>query len=95
MTFVVAIVGRLYYSNEYHRAEIYPRLERGIMSVILGFMFWLSSYPERAPILGQFQTVQLFFNSHVFWHLLVFVCEYEFFWICFDLNLRHDTQISQ
>ena len=52
MGFLTAIIGRIYLSNEYQVAEIYPRLERGIISVIIGFLFWLSKYPERIPLLG-------------------------------------------
>jgi len=88
--FATAIIGYLYLSNEFYRTEIYPRLFKAFGSVILGFFFYQTSLPERISFLGKFPLVQLFLNSHVFWHLLVWVCEYQLFWSCFELNIAHE-----
>ena len=90
LLYLTAIVGRVYLSTDYQIEHIYPRLFSAFIYVIIGFLFWLSKFPERVSFLGQFETIQLVFNSHVFWHLLVFACEYNLYWVCFDLNLKHE-----
>ena len=87
LLFSTAIAGRVYYGSDYHAEEIYPMLFRAFISVSIGFGFWLSHFPERT-FLGKYKVVEMFLNSHVFWHLLVFVCEYNLYWACFKLNVN-------
>ena len=77
-------------SNDYQVSHIYPRLFYAFAYVILGFIFWLSKVPERIPMLGRFECVQLYFNSHVWWHVLVVACEYNLYWACYDVNVAHE-----
>ena len=85
-----AIIGYFYLSNELYRTEIYPRLFKAFACVTLGFFFYQTKVPECIPFLSKFPVVQLFLNSHVFWHLLVWAGEYELFWSCFELNIAHE-----
>ena len=66
-------------STDWHVDQIYPRLLTAFTSVTIGFGFYLSKFPERVPALGRLEGVQLFVNSHVFWHLFVVVCEYNLY----------------
>ena len=90
LLFATAIAGRFYLSSDYHVKEIYPQLFAAFTYVTIGFFFWMSKFPECIPALGKYHSVQLYFNSHVFWHLLVFACEYNLYWGCFKASLDHE-----
>ena len=70
---ILVIIGRLFLCTEFHIEVIYPRLFAAFAALALGFVFFLSAFPERTI---KHRLIELLFNSHVFWHLLVFVCEY-------------------
>ena len=92
LTFSTFIAGGLYYSSDYQYEEIYPRLFKSMVFIILGFGFWLSHYPERLHFLGKYQIVQYYFNSHVFWHCLTLVGHYVIFWTCYELNMKREAE---
>ena len=87
---VLVIIGRLFLSTDFHVEVIYPRLFTAFAALMLGFTFFVSAFPERAT---NNRYVELLFNSHVFWHILVFVCEYNLYWTCYDLNVQHEEQL--
>lgn len=74
--FVAFGLGYLWTDNTFFTEEIYPRILIALLTGIGAFFFFESHVPERIPCLAQYHFMQLYLNSHVLWHILIFVGEF-------------------
>ena len=81
----LAILGRFYLATDLEVELFYGMLERSFAYLFLGFWFYLKKFPE---CYFRQEWVQLFLNSHMWWHLLVFANGYTLYWLAFDFNVH-------
>ena len=81
----LAVAGRFIFSTELEIEQFYGPLELSFVYLGIGFAFYLTKFPE-SRFKNEF--VQLYLNSHMWWHIFTFANGYTLYWLCFRLNLH-------
>mmetsp|Transcript_25354 Transcript_25354/g.31748 ORF Transcript_25354/g.31748 Transcript_25354/m.31748 type:complete len:113 (-) Transcript_25354:89-427(-) len=81
----LAFAGRFVYATDLEVQEYYGQLERSFMYLFIGFGFYMSKFPE-SRFKSEF--VQLYLNSHIWWHIFTFANGYTLYWLCYRFNLH-------
>ena len=81
----LAISWYAYYASEEEEKLYTFRLFTSFLYLFIGFWFYHSHYPEKAFKKSRF--VQIFLQSHMFWHIFVTLNGYTLFWLLYDFQL--------
>lgn len=82
----LAIAGRFVYATDLEVYLYYGQLERSFLYLGIGFLFYMTKFPE-----SRFQGnafVQLYLNSHMWWHIFTFANGYTLYWLCYVFCLH-------
>lgn len=83
---VLAIAGRFVYATDLEVYLFYGQLELSFLYLGIGFLFYMTKFPE-SRFKGN-ATVQLYLNSHMWWHLFTFANGYTLYWLCYAFCLH-------
>ena len=89
----LAISGRFYYATDIEVEEFYGALERSFIYLGIGFVFYLTKFPESRFPGNEF--IQLYLNSHMWWHIFTFANGYTLFWLCYSFNLHVEEYLDK
>ena len=81
----LAFAGRFVYATDLEVQEFYGQLELSFVYLGIGFLFYMTKFPERR---FKSEFVQLYLNSHMWWHVFTFANGYTLFWLCYRFNLH-------
>ncbi|TNV76693.1 hypothetical protein FGO68_gene1561 [Halteria grandinella] len=79
--FLVALSYTCFIATDAELHIFFTRLMVGFAYIGIGFFFYASGFPERA---SSNYWVQIVFQGHVWWHMLVFANGYTLYWILYD-----------
>ena len=85
----LAFAGRFVYATDIEVAEFYGQLERSFLYLGIGFVFYMTKFPE-SYFKGN-EKVQLYLNSHMWWHIFTFANGYTLFWLCYSFCLHVES----
>ena len=80
----LAFAGRFVYATDLEVQEFYGQLECSFLYLGIGFLFYMTKFPE-SHFKSEF--VQLYLNSHMWWHVFTFANGYTLYWLCFQFNM--------
>ena len=81
----LAFAGRFIFATDLEVEQFYGQLELSFLYLGIGFLFYMTKFPEsRFPS----EFVQLYLNSHMWWHIFTFANGYTLYWLCFEMNLH-------
>lgn len=92
----ISIYGVVYLKNE-ETERFYDPIWKGFGFLLIGFIFYITRVPERIPLLHKYEFVQLYLNSHAFWHIFVTLCNLVLYWNGFYMCVAkdiHDNKMS-
>ena len=81
----LAISGRFIYATAEEIELFYGMLWRSFLYLGVGFGFYLTKFPESK--FGNSKTIQIWLNSHMWWHIFTFMNGYTLYWLAYDFCL--------
>ena len=88
----LALAHRFYFATAIEVEKFFTSLWLSFGYLGIGFWFYLKKYPERLFKRSEF--VQIWLNSHFFWHVFVALNGYTLFWLCYDFNLHVERYLD-
>lgn len=84
---LLAISGRFVYATAEEVEQFYGMLWRSFAYLAIGFAFYLTKFPENR-FGKKSKVVQIWFNSHMWWHIFTFANGYTLYWLAYAFCLH-------
>jgi len=84
--FSIAIFWYFYVATAEETYMFAPRIFLAFFHIGFGFVFFYSKFPEKQFKKSRF--VQLYLQSHIIWHIFVFLNGYCLYWCLYDFLIH-------